>query len=145
MFWSSSLRFTSLCIFKNNPDVRWATYDPTQKNPKFKAPLAQWDGKDLCKGSANKAKGGVWETFCTTELRNTLLALNDDFESEDFSAECATAGDFPPGVKSVCLLKQQRRSKRTFGSQHKTILEIQIFQDEGDKKCHARFSTPYDR
>ncbi|KAL1453903.1 hypothetical protein WDU94_010206 [Cyamophila willieti] len=117
----------------DGPKVRWVTFDPTQQNPKFKAPLAQWDGKDLCAGNA-----------CKDEVRNTFLSLNDDFESEDFSAECSSADLPSPGVKSVCLLKQQRRSFSSGLTHHKTILEIQVYLDAGDKKCHARFSEPYE-
>ncbi|KAL1453902.1 hypothetical protein WDU94_010205 [Cyamophila willieti] len=128
-------------FWENNPKVQWVPYDPNQQQRKFKTPLAQWDGADLCKG--NSENGGPVENLCLTSVRNTFLSQNG-FENEDFHAECATSGDLPPGVSNVCWLREQRRSKRTGGFQHKTVLEIQVYQDAGDKKCHARFSEPYE-
>uniref|UniRef100_A0A8D8Y2U9 Uncharacterized protein n=1 Tax=Cacopsylla melanoneura TaxID=428564 RepID=A0A8D8Y2U9_9HEMI len=126
----------------NKPTEAWVNYDPTSPKPLFNASLTSWDGKDPCLGIVNEATK-ITENLCQTDIRNQLLAQNDGFfEKKDFLASCSTSGSLPEGIKTVCLLKRQRRSTRSLGSQHKTILEIQVYPG-ADKKLHVRFSEPY--
>uniref|UniRef100_A0A8D9EV90 Uncharacterized protein n=1 Tax=Cacopsylla melanoneura TaxID=428564 RepID=A0A8D9EV90_9HEMI len=117
------------------PKPVWFNYDPNYPKPKFKAPLTTWDGKDPC-GSNGKPE------ICTTDIRTEILKQND-FEDKDFHAECTSDTILPEGVKTVCLLKKQRRSKATLMIERKTVLEIQVYEGK-DKKTYARFSEPYE-
>uniref|UniRef100_A0A8D8T4M3 Uncharacterized protein n=1 Tax=Cacopsylla melanoneura TaxID=428564 RepID=A0A8D8T4M3_9HEMI len=117
----------------------YINYDPTYPEPKFKLPLSRWDGEDPCDAFTNPADRTV-NNLCQTDIKNTLEKDNGWSKLEVL---CTNTGNLPVGVKPVCCLKKQKRSKHSFGFNKKTVLEIQVYLGT-DKKMYARFSEPYD-